>query len=587
MQLRDTVLDQSYDVALDPHRLPDLIDPWNALLTPLSQGTPKSRHSQLEGSGLLRHLHRLDRILGLGRHGARRKAEQDVLTRYRRAAAFAVNGTLTITAVNRAAAENLNVREGQSLTELQLRDEDLSVLSKAATSMLYPDRDRPPETTRIVRARRLVDDSLVLLLTLLVEPEDAAPFVLVATTEVHWPPGATALLRDAFDLTPAEAEIMKGLTRFHSLKDVAAARGRSVDTVRSQVKSILTKTEARGQSDLLRIALSVMDIAPAEADVSAPDPASALRYCRGGLELPSLPFHHITRPDGRRVDYLEYGDPNGRPVVYFSSTFGLCRWPASAEFAASQTGIRVIAPIRAGFGGSTPLADHQDRVTCFAADVAALMDHLRIGAAPLLVADEDMIYAAHLFAQAPGRVLGILGCSAFLPMSRPEQFERMGRWHRFVLSTARFAPPLLPFVVRAVFAMARQIGKAEFVRMVYGGSPADVAMTRNSRMFEAVDCGSDVVLRDGFDAARTYAQEVAIVHCSDWRQAFEKLRDQIPIVNIVGTEDQGIPPATVEDYARDFPWVRLVRVEAAGSFLFFEHWDRVLQELEQMLKEVS
>jgi pimeloyl-ACP methyl ester carboxylesterase len=163
----------------------------------------------------------------------------------------------------------------------------------------------------------------------------------------------------------------------------------------------------------------------------------------------------------------------------------------------------------------------------------------------------------------------------------------MGRWHRFVLGTARFAPQLLPFVVRAAFAMARQVGKAEFVRLVYGGSPADVAMTRNSRMFEAVDCGSDVVLSEGFDAARAYAQEVSIVHCTEWRSELEALRDTIPVVNIFGTEDQGVPPATVDDYAQDYPWVRFVRVEAAGSFLFFEHWDRVLNELEKMLRNVT
>jgi pimeloyl-ACP methyl ester carboxylesterase/DNA-binding CsgD family transcriptional regulator len=586
-RLRDAVVDHSYDVALEPRRLPDLIGPWEKFITPHWYRTPQARRSMLESSGLLGHLRRFEQILGLGGHGARQSPEREMLRRYRRAAAFTINRELRISAVNGAAEGMLGVREGQPLTELQVRDEDLAYLSKIAHGMLTADGDRPVEPTRIVRARRLADDSLVLLMTYLTEPEDSTPFVLVATTEVHWPPGAADLLRDAFDLTPAEAEIMMGLTRHHSLKDIAAARGRSVDTVRSQIKSILAKTEARGQSDLLRIAMSVMDIAPVESNRIGPEGEPAFRTARGGLELPTLPFRHILRPDGRRFDYLEYGDPKGRPVLYFSSTFGLCRWPASAEFAASQTGIRVIAPIRSGFGGSSPLAEGADRVSTFAADVAALMDHLRIGAAPLLVADEDMIYAARLAALAPGRVTGIVGCSAFLPLSHPEQFERMGRWHRFVLGTARFAPQLLPFVVRAAFAMARQVGKAEFVRLVYGGSPADVAMTRNSRMFEAVDCGSDVVLSEGFDAARAYAQEVSIVHCTEWRSELEALRDTIPVVNIFGTEDQGVPPATVDDYAQDYPWVRFVRVEAAGSFLFFQHWDRVLNELEKMLRNVT
>lgn len=126
------------------------------------------------------------------------------------------------------------------------------------------------------------------------------------------------------------------------------------------------------------------------------------------------------------MDFLEFGDPNGRPVIYFCANFGMCRWPADGEFTAGQTGLRVIVPIRPGYGGSTPLPLGIDRAQAVAEDVIALMDRLDIPAAHCLVLDEDMPFAARLHAIAPDRVLGVLGCGASLPFLRDAQYQRMG-----------------------------------------------------------------------------------------------------------------------------------------------------------------
>lgn len=583
---RDQLLQSSYDAALEPDKLSDLMEQWEQQLLPDWRLSAQTRRAALEESGLLPHLHNMERIARLQDMGDRSSPEEEILRQYRRSAAFTLNRQLTVTAANDAALRGLGLDRCTSLSALRVRDEDRGYLARVVQSMLAPaSQSQPTEPTRIVRARRLPDDRLVLLLTTLITPDEGAPFVLVTATETYWPPGGTGLLRDAYGLTPAEAEIMVAITRHHSLQDIADARQRSLETVRAQVKSIMIKTEARGQSDLLRIAMSVMDIVPSDADAIPADLPAPTKVSRGGVDLAPLPFQTLARPDGRQFDYLEFGAPDGRPVVYFSSTFGLCRWPASAELVAQRAGLRVIAPIRSGFGGSTPLGPRDDRVTTFAQDVLALMDHLGIAAAPFLVLDEDMVYAARLFRLAPKRILGVLGCGVFLPLTRPEQYERMGRWHRFVLGTARFAPPLLPFIVRVAFGMARKLGKPEFVRLVYGASPADVAMTRNMRMFEAVEAGSDVVLAEGFDAAKAYAQEISIVHRSDWRPDLEAMRGKVPVTNMIGTEDQALSPETCADLAKDYPWIEMIQIDNAGSFLFFQHWHQVLQKLDTMMAQ--
>lgn len=58
-----------------------------------------------------------------------------------------------------------------------------------------------------------------------------------------------------FDLTPAEADITQKLVQGASVQTISDTRNASVQTVRSQLKSLFNKTGARSQTDLVRLAL--------------------------------------------------------------------------------------------------------------------------------------------------------------------------------------------------------------------------------------------------------------------------------------------------------------------------------------------
>jgi DNA-binding CsgD family transcriptional regulator len=57
----------------------------------------------------------------------------------------------------------------------------------------------------------------------------------------------------AFDLTPAESQLAVSLAQGMSVNEVAIARGVSIETVRSQVKSIFAKTGTSQQSELVSL----------------------------------------------------------------------------------------------------------------------------------------------------------------------------------------------------------------------------------------------------------------------------------------------------------------------------------------------
>jgi pimeloyl-ACP methyl ester carboxylesterase len=82
----------------------------------------------------------------------------------------------------------------------------------------------------------------------------------------------------------------------------------------------------------------------------------------------------ITLPDGRTIDVLIAGPPDGLPLVLHSGTpVGLVLYPPTVQ-AARHRGLRVILAARPGYEGSTPRPGR--RVVDVAPDTAAVLDQL-------------------------------------------------------------------------------------------------------------------------------------------------------------------------------------------------------------------
>jgi pimeloyl-ACP methyl ester carboxylesterase len=82
----------------------------------------------------------------------------------------------------------------------------------------------------------------------------------------------------------------------------------------------------------------------------------------------------IGLPDGRAMEVLTAGPPDGLPLVMHHGTpAGPVAWPATIE-AAGIRGLRVILPVRPGYAGSTQRPGR--RVADVAGDVTAVLDAL-------------------------------------------------------------------------------------------------------------------------------------------------------------------------------------------------------------------
>ncbi|GHC09626.1 helix-turn-helix transcriptional regulator [Gemmobacter nanjingensis] len=561
------IVDRLYEVALDPIRLEELLEVWEDRAASLRSG-PVDHAVVLDDPEIDAHINRarvfLDRYEATREEGGYRLLLDDIP----RSAAFVSDGGPKITACNRPAQHAFGLSDGAALTALPFDAEDVdtlrAVIRKVALGL--------GEQVATLRIRSVTTGSPVILRVSRIAAPGPHPLALVISTELYWPSEFSATVQEAFGLTLAEVEIVRGITLGLPLKDIAEQRGRSIETVRTQARSILAKTETHSQSELVRVVLGLMDVSFI--------PTSGVREVAGPGLLRDVEFQHLRGPAGRRLEFIEFGAPGGVPVLFMHLDYGLIRWPAEAERQAERRGLRIIVPVRAGYGESDLHGRGTDHVQGVAEDYAAVLDHLGIAQVAVIALGADLRFALALADLRPGMVSGVIGCAAQLPLRTAAQYERMDKWQRFILANARYAPKVLPFLVQAGFSLARKLGKEKFFAQVNGGSPADMETFADPQVREAMLAGSEVCLAARFSAHEAFTRE-CISSERDWSALIRRCK--VPVLLLQGDQDPQTPVQTIRELMDDYPRLRVEFLPATGQLLFFREWRQVLDRLAEFL----
>jgi pimeloyl-ACP methyl ester carboxylesterase len=109
--------------------------------------------------------------------------------------------------------------------------------------------------------------------------------------------------------------------------------------------------------------------------------------------------------DGREVEYVEVGDPGGRPVVHLHGTPGTAGSAALLEDAARHNGVRLLAVSRPGYGRSTTTPPG---LLSVARDVGELASALAVEEFAVLGVSGGGPFALATAAALPARVRHVL-----------------------------------------------------------------------------------------------------------------------------------------------------------------------------------
>ncbi|WP_289042348.1 LuxR C-terminal-related transcriptional regulator [uncultured Aliiroseovarius sp.] len=572
---RDEAIERLYDVALDPTRYEMLLDVWETAVAPLRETADFSAPRLLDDPAIASHFDRAGAFLDRLDQSSTQAQLDAALAPFDKVAAFLFGDDHKVAAANPAAQARLGLRVGKPLSQMSVNSEDIESVITTAHALLKG----KGEPAAVLRLRSRARGHFVILRLQVTQLGTGGQYILAASSEVSCPKGFSDILKRAFDLTTAEADVVRSLVECCSVKDIAEQRGRSIDTVRAQIRSILSKTETRSQVELVRLALSLMDMSNLTIGTT-PGPR---RESRGYATLRPRPYKTLITPDGRRLDYLTLGLEGGAPLLFLPLDYGLVRWPASAEAEAARRGIRVIVPVRAGFGQSDMVARDQDYDALATQDTLQILDAEGVTRCPIISLGADSFYAMKLAHRDLDRIAAIIAAGGVLPMTRRAQYERMEKWHRFILAGAKYTPHLLPFMVKSGFYLARKIGKRGFIHAVYGNCPADVDTFENPEVLEAMVTGSETALADDHSAHQAFSRMVLGGQTGDWTDLVAALKGRLPVVFFNGTQDPQVPLGTLEEFRRDHDWIDFRVHDDAGQLIFFRHWQLVLDEVEKYI----
>lgn len=217
-----------------------------------------------------------------------------------------------------------------------------------------------------------------------------------------------ASIEQDFQLTHAQAKLVALLANgCHNLNDIATKLDISIHTVRAQIKTVYEKTDTSCQVELVKKILTspaAIVGAPQSPDPFKPQHKSTMPALQGSIPL----F------DGRRLGYVEYGNPDGEPVIFCHPLIHPDKQMFHEPQLQDLVKYRIIAPKRPGFLNSTPtrkkysLHDH-------ASDIIQLVDHLGIDTFKVIASSNGAPYGAALAHDYPQRVQKLLLISPVVP----------------------------------------------------------------------------------------------------------------------------------------------------------------------------
>lgn len=279
----------------------------------------------------------------------------------------------------------------------------------------------------------------------------------------------------------------------------------------------------------------------------------------------------VTLPDGRKLGFMEYGDPKGTPVLGFHGTPGSRLMFRVAHGVAAEMGVRLLAPERPGFGLST--FQKRRSLAGWVQDMEAFTRALGVERFAVAGVSGGGPYAAACAAMAPDRVAAVALVSPVGPLVGGERPDRIGWGHYCAFRLF----PLLPLLMGAIFTVGR-IGflyapNASFGFLLGRAAPSDWKILGRGDVRRNLMAGVAEGLRPG---VRGGVEEMRV---------FSRAWD-LPLANIKapcflwqGLADRNVPVSAALKLGQLIPNCQVYRIEGAGHYWIFDNIRSVLTTL--------
>lgn len=548
----EDLINHLYEIAVEPGRFDGFVDEW------------ADAANVIDDQSLGRHLDRAKTFLA--RFEPTEPDHASLLKRYDRFAAFIVAQNGIVELANTGAHAVFGLKAGDRLGNAELSEE----VSRNLTAILRQARAASEEHQILLRMDSANQKGAVLMRSQRLAQSGS---VLIVSTHFQWNTGTDRILAEAYGLTQAERHVVRLLVEGKDTKSISAQRQTTEGTTRGQIKSIISKMNLRSQTDVVRVTAMLGELPGIEEDTLV-KPAIQKNWLSQEVWKP---FSSTTLPDGRKQAYHDMGPVDGDPVLL--SHLGSCmvRWTEPMLRLAFEHKLRVICPIRAGYGQSQLPDGPYDPFDLNTRDTESLLDHLGIVALPYVVQGSDFPLAAHFTSHRRARVTALISLGGRPCLPDGTQIEGRGSWQRFFVAVAHKAPKVAEFAASAAMAMSRKIGPKAMLKSLCKDSTADMSLLDDPDVAAVLEANISLMADKSSQAARAFATEY-IAFQSNW-SAFVHTDGSLPTRIVIAAQD---PTFDLEQFPRleaNFPDMTFELKKDAGLALLYQHYQDIIPEL--------
>lgn len=288
------------------------------------------------------------------------------------------------------------------------------------------------------------------------------------------------------------------------------------------------------------------------------------------MQLPSND-NLLKLSDGRRLGYVEYGDPKGDPVFLFHGNPGSRLSWGLLPGSPFCPGLHLIAPDRPGFGlsdfqPSRSLLDWPD-------DVLALAQALGLERFAVIGASGGGPATLACAWKIPERLtaVGVISCPA---INSPQGTIGMSRTNRLIFFLARRAPWLNRLNMNYLAFLVRRSPDRFIKRLIYKMADCDKAVIARPEIWELFRKDFPEALRQG---GRGSAHEIAINHAQQWGFSLEEISVNVHLWH--GEADPSVPVTMGRYLASRMPNCEATFIPKAGHLWVLDHMTEVLSAL--------
>ncbi len=375
-------------------------------------------------------------------------------------------------------------------------------------------------------------------------------FIAVRALETQWSDRIDTTLQRAFDLTTAEQGVARMLYETRDIATVARLRDTSVNTARTQLRAILSKTDATSQVDLIRL----LGLLAARASHSQ----------RGSQDKWRDPWENekiLIRPDGRKLAYSWTGAADGDPALLVHGTVQGYILGPEIEARLVREGIKLYAIVRPGFGSSE--SSPADYIHDQTEAIDFLVKELGFGPIPAIGLGNGSVPLLRLAARSSERFTRLLVMGLLRPHG-PDTLSRLSPVQRSLAEFVRQAPRMAETLAKVGDRYVRHKGVDWYLARGWGDVPEVQATLADPEIIPLIRNACELVMSGNtFD----YIREM---QCQ-WHAAPVNY-DNItcPVHHLHGAWDRSVSKEEAAAFAALADHFTTEYVEGAGYFLPYE-----------------